>query len=586
MMALKRLIARVLLALPGGDRALSVLRGAVRGAGRGSAVALPEAGDAPNVPFAIVVDDPAQAPAGHEGFAIIDQSELARFQGLIYRPEANQSWLTAGHLRNMTLAAEVNGLDVVVASHRLEEPPALRHKSPPGHILRRLPAPGDGLNGRVLRMLPEPDGGVIDGTLAEIFPGQSIPHPAGAVADFRVGDPSPRPRFSGAWSPTPLARDKPVILVLPIFLAVGGVERNTIEIIRALRDRYHFVVVTTERLHKDQGSLHHQMSAVAEVIYDLAEISENHLHLALLRKLRDGYRPDLVWVCNGSPWLADNAAAVRALFVDAPIVDQQVYDTNEGWIQRYGEAGIQSFDRFIAINSRIRDVFTDRLSMAPDRIDLIYSAIDAPRFDKPTPSEKTRSALAKTHGLPSDRPCFAFIGRLVEQKNPIAFLTLAKLSAGAGKEDHFVLVGDGALGPDCDAFIRDHGLANVTRIPFCDDLTQLYPVLAGLIVSSRYEGLPIAMLEAMAMGVPVYATDVGDIGPVLDDYHSGFVSKDIDGGAAFREGFVEWRGRLTEFAQAASEAAPRVRQRFGVDAIARNYEDCWREAWKQRGRDV
>lgn len=582
MMALKRLVARILLALPGGDRALLALRKAVRG----PAVALPETGDAPRAPFAIVVDDPASVPDGYDGLTIIDQSAVAAFDGLVYQPDAAAPWLTASHLRNMALAAEVNGLDVVVASHGLEEPPALQCASPPNHAVRRVKSADDGLNGRVLRMLPEPDAGAADRTLFDIFPGQPVTHPVGAVADFRVGDAPESKSFTGTWSPTPLARDKPVIFVLPIFLAVGGVERNTIEIIRALRDRYHFVVVTTERLHKDQGSLHHQMSAVAEVIYDLAEISENRHHMALLRKLRDGYRPDLVWICNGSPWLGDNAEGVRALFQETPIVDQQVYDTNEGWIQRYGEPGIQSFDRFIAINSRIRDVFTDRFGMELENIDLIYSAIDAPRFDKPAPSEAERSELATAHGLPDDRPCFAFIGRLVEQKNPIAFLTLASHSAKAGKDDHFVLVGDGVLGADCDAFIRKHALENVTRIPFCDDLTRLYPVLAGLIVSSHYEGLPIAMLEAMAMGVPVYATDVGDIGPVLDDYQSGISSKDIDGGAAFQDEFLEWRERLTEFTQAASDAAPQVRQRFGVDAIAGNYEDCWQAAWKQRGRDV
>lgn len=582
MMALKRLIARILLALPGGDRALSALRKAVRG----PAVELPVSGGASDLPFAIAVDDPSRVPAGYEGFSTIDRSALASFGGLAYQPDLGSPWLTAGHLRNMALAAEVNGLDIVVASHGLEEPPALRCMPSPNCVLQRVNGAIGGLNGRVLRMLPEPGGEAVDTTLSSIFPGQPVTHPVGVVANFRVGDAPPGPGYTGTWTPTPLARDKPVILVLPIFLAVGGVERNTIEIIRALRDRYHFVVVTTERLHKDQGSLHHQMSTVADVIYDLAEISENHLHLALLRKLKDGYRPDLVWICNGSPWLADNASELRDLFDDTPIVDQQVYDTKEGWIQRYGEAGIQSFDRFIAINSRIRDVFTDRLNMAPERIDLIYSAIDAPRFDKPTPSEAERLELAKAHGLPEDKPCFAFIGRLVEQKNPLAFLSLANQSAGAGTDDRFVLVGDGVLGPACDAYIREHALENVTRIPFCDDLTQLYPVLAGLIVSSHYEGLPIAMLEAMAMGVPVYATDVGDIGPVLDDYRSGFVSEDIEGGAAFRAGYLEWRERLTEFMEAAREAAPQVRKRFGVDAIAGNYEDCWRAAWKQRGRDV
>ncbi len=580
MMALKRLVARILLTLPGGGRLLAALRRLMRG----GPVPLEAAGDAETVAFAIRLPEGRQVPYGYEGFTSI--SATSGFSGLIYEPDQTNPMLRAGHLRNMLLAAEVNGLDTVLASHTLDDPPALRCLPAPNSMIRRQGGPPNAAAGRVLRMLPPPDEGALDMSFAKLFAGAAVTHPAGAVADFRLGDAVPRAAYTGAWNPTPLTRDRPVVLVLPIFLAVGGVERNTIEIIRALKKAYHFVVVTTERLHKDQGSLHHQMAEVAEVIYDLSEIAENRHHLALLHHLRDGYHPDLVWICNGSPWLADNAGELRRLFKDIPIVDQQVYDTNEGWIQRYGESGIQSFDRFIAINSRIRDVFTDRLKMRPEAIDLIYSAIDAPRFDKPVPNPEERTALARSHGLPDDKPCFAFIGRLVEQKNPVAFLTLAQRSSAAGKNDHFVLVGDGALGEICDAFIREHALANVTRIPFCDDLTRLYPVLAGLIVSSRYEGLPIAMLEAMAMGVPVYATDVGDIGPVLADYESGTVSGDIAGGRGFLDGFLEWRERLGEFTEAAAAAAPLVRGRFSVTAIAKTYEECWQKAWRQRGRDV
>ncbi len=128
--------------------------------------------------------------------------------------------------------------------------------------------------------------------------------------------------------PTPRDGDKPLILVLPMFLAVGGVERNTIEVIRALRDRYRFLVVTTERQAKHQGSLHDQLDALDVPVLDFAEICDRSQHVALLAAVQAWYEPDVVWICNGSPWLADSAEQVRRIFARTPIVDQQVYDTS------------------------------------------------------------------------------------------------------------------------------------------------------------------------------------------------------------------------------------------------------------------
>jgi glycosyltransferase involved in cell wall biosynthesis len=190
-----------------------------------------------------------------------------------------------------------------------------------------------------------------------------------------------------------------------------------------------------------------------------------------------------------------------------PIVDQQAYDTKEGWIAHFWDPGIRSFDRFIAINSRIRETFIGHYAIAPSRLDLIYSAIDAQRF---VCTEETRDAAGRwarpVLGDLLDTKLFAMIGRLTLQKRPLDFLELASRSKRDGSTDTFVLIGDGELATECRLFQERHYLDNVRFVEFCEDLTQVYPVLWGLIVMSRYEGLPIAALEAIAMGVP----DLGD----------------------------------------------------------------------------
>ncbi|MCJ2037177.1 glycosyltransferase [Methylobacterium sp. J-068] len=367
----------------------------------------------------------------------------------------------------------------------------------------------------------------------------------------------------------------PLILVLPMFLAVGGVERNTIEVIRTLRDRYRFVVVTTEWQAKHQGSLHYQLDALDVPVLDLAEICDRSQHVALLSALRSWYKPDAVWICNGSPWLADHAEEVRRIFSKTPIVDQQVYDTEHGWINRYNDPGIQSFDHFIAINTRIRANFLSKIRIPAHRVSLVYSVIDTAKLSHPLASAEQVRQLKAEVGATPDQRCFAFIGRLTAQKRPLRFLALARMSQDANRSDRFLLVGDGELSSACDQFIAEHNLTNVARIRYYDDSWAMMSKIDGLIVTSAFEGLPIVLLEAMAFGRPAFATDVGDIKPVLDDYESGSVFDPDASETEMWKAFCDWCDNLAVVTANALRHRNDVLERFSSRTISRQYAEIW-----------
>src|SRR5438046_10045336 len=84
----------------------------------------------------------------------------------------------------------------------------------------------------------------------------------------------------------------------------------------------------------------------------------------------------------------------------------------------------------------------------------------------------------------------------------------------------FVMVGDGDLTPVVDEFIRQHDLKNLRRIPFVENMAEVFSIASGLILTSEFEGMPIVILEALCMGVPVLATDVGDVKLMLDEFNT------------------------------------------------------------------
>jgi glycosyltransferase involved in cell wall biosynthesis len=375
----------------------------------------------------------------------------------------------------------------------------------------------------------------------------------------------------------PAEDNRPIVFVLPAVFAVGGVERNTVEIMRALNARYRFVVVTNEYHLAERGSLHHQLSGVVEDVYDLAEIAPPSRHLALLRRLALDYGVSCFWICNGSTWLVENAVALRAAFPQVPIVDQQAYDTEQGWIAHFHNPGIQSFDRFIAVNARIRDVFIGRYGIPAKRVDLIYSAIDTSRFSgeiSPDRGERFR----RQYDIPDGVQVFAQIGRLHEQKRPEDFVELSRRSQEAGFSDIFLLIGDGALAPKCREMVRRYDLHNIRIVPYCEDLTEVYAVISGLMITSAYEGLPIVALEAMAVGVPLIATDVGDIRSVLDDHGLGTIFGPVGDSEGLWRGFARWRTQLAERRAEAVRGSADVRRRFSSATIAEKYAQCFDRA--------
>ena len=481
---------------------------------------------------------------------------------------------------NALLATLGAGYDFAVISRSLSEPPeiGLAGATPPiffrdgaaEETLQRG-ASGEGLRGRVVRLALHPGEPGAPVALADL-PGLRQATVVGA--EMLIGDPPPALPVSSppaqAYPGANRRDDRPTILVLPIFMAVGGVERNTIEIIRKLEDRYRFYVATTERANAQQGSLHYQLSDMSIPILDFAEAAEPEHHFALLRGLKMHLKPDLVWICNGSPWLADQASAIRRLFAETPIVDQQVYDTKEGWIGRYGEPGIQSFDHFIAVNERIRMRFVNDFKIPRSRVSLIYSAIDRDKLDRPLADANERRNLKARLGL-GDTVAYAYIGRLVEQKNPLAFLNVAKKALAENHPGQFILVGDGVLSGDCDAFIAAEKLSNVKRLKNYSDSWPVMSAIDGLIIPSHYEGLPIALLEALAFGVPALSTDVGDVGLVLGKYGSGRVVADGASGSIPWPDFVGWAEELPALRSAAVAAIPRVLADFSSTTLAESY---------------
>jgi glycosyltransferase involved in cell wall biosynthesis len=217
--------------------------------------------------------------------------------------------------------------------------------------------------------------------------------------------------------------------------------------------------------------------------------------------------------------------------------------------------------------------------MNPERVDMIYPAYDSTRFGAASPAAE-QEALRQAFDLARDRPLFVFCGRLAAQKRPLDFLQLALRRLQKRDDAFFVMVGTGELAPEVDEFIKDNEVANLRRIPFLDNPAPLYSIASGLIMTSQYESLGIVMLEALSMGLPVLATDVGDIRLVLEQYQAGLVVSEIGSVDSLEGAYETWRANLPLYAARARRCAPEIRQRFSSETTAEQYAVSWERAMK------
>lgn len=153
---------------------------------------------------------------------------------------------------------------------------------------------------------------------------------------------------------------------------------------------------------------------------------------------------------------------------------------------------------------------------------LIRSGIDLGAFRSESGS---RDAARAALGLPIEVPVMGTVTRLCRQKDPTTLLLAARLVVDARPDARLLLIGDGPLRGEVERLVDSLGLGpHVMMLGPRSDVAALLPAFDVFVLSSRWEGLPRAVLEAMAAGVPVVATEVGGVAEVAEHGVSGLLT--------------------------------------------------------------
>ncbi len=225
-------------------------------------------------------------------------------------------------------------------------------------------------------------------------------------------------------------------------------------------------------------------------------------------------------------------------------------------------------DALVAVSPQIRDQLLDLGIGRPDRWHVIPLGFDLSGFFNVPP----RSGELRRHiGVPPATPLIGVVGRLVPIKD---HKTLFTAVAGLAQV-HLVVLGDGELRDELRVLAQQLGIAErVHFVGWWHDMPLAMSDLDVVALTSRNEGSPVALIEALAAGVPVVATDVGGVRSVVEDGVSGFVVAP-GRSAAVREALEALLHDpllRRRFGEAGREF---VRPRFGFDRLVKDVRSLY-----------
>jgi glycosyltransferase involved in cell wall biosynthesis len=341
----------------------------------------------------------------------------------------------------------------------------------------------------------------------------------------------------------------------------GGAERATTRLLAGLQGRGHRVLLFCNRqLVADRAAA---MGVPTEMLPIGGDIAIHHALRFAARLRRD--LPDALVVGTYKKLFL---AALGARLASVPTVIARIgLETDVPRSLKYRVALGRWVDAVVVTAERMRAPFLALPGTDPRRIVVIPNAALVPRGDS------SGKAAREDLGLTMDAPIVGTVARLDTQKR---LDRLLRAVAALPVEVQCVLAGDGPERPALEALARELGIAQRVRfLGHREDPAKVYAALDLMVISSDREGMSNAMLEAMALGVPVLSTPVSGAADALAPLADGRPPGILVDGFGVAELAEAMRKALSDFAQltAMGEAArERARTEFDLELMLDRWE--------------
>ena len=252
--------------------------------------------------------------------------------------------------------------------------------------------------------------------------------------------------------------------------------------------------------------------------------------------------------------------------------------TRRLWLRRTAATLV---DAYVAVTPLLAKVAAERAECDPSRIHVVSNGIDVARF-KPDPEARAR--VRAELGIPQSSWLVGTVGRLAPEKDQA--LLIRAMAPLLDERRQLVIVGDG---PEREALERAR--SETWRSEFVhligarSDVAPYLAAMDAFVLSSRTEGLPLVLLEAMATGVPVVSTAVGGIPDLIQSGENGYLVPAENERELMRE-LVALANQPTAGLKLGQAGRESVLRRYSLAQMAERYEGIYEHVMGRRRDDA
>ena len=359
-------------------------------------------------------------------------------------------------------------------------------------------------------------------------------------------------------------------------MGIGGMERVIMDLCRYVDpDRYRFSICCTHV----RGPLADQMDAEGvPVIYceNQSKWAKRLRGLELARIFR-GSDIDILHT-HHMPAFIDSFVATR--FTKVPVL----IDTDHckdypipGYLARLERLASRFADEIVAVSRRTRDELIQYEKISPEKISVIYNGINIKLKRKESPEE-----LRRELGIGVDETVVGNVGRLEDQKGLDLLLQSIPLILRKSPKTMFLIIGGGSKEQDLKRLASELKIsANVIFTGWRDDAVDLIQTFDLFASTSRFEGMPMVLLEAMALSKPIVATAVGGVPEVVENGYNGKLVEGRDP-EDVAKALLELIGDRGMAQKMGDNSRIRYEKNFTAEAMAASYEKLYRTHWERK----
>lgn len=364
------------------------------------------------------------------------------------------------------------------------------------------------------------------------------------------------------------------IVYLITGLNVGGAEMMLCRLVKGL-DRVRFDPVVISLL--PPGPVAEKIQAEGLPVYSLYMASKLDAW-ALWRLYGLLRRLDPV-ILHTFLFHANLLGRVVGRLAGVPVIISGIRSTKFGG--RWRELALRWTDRWALRTVVVSRAAGDRMLrqgvVPPGKLRVIYNGLDVTAFPVNPPSEDI-AGVRREMGVPPEWPLLLAVGRLQKPKGYPLLLEAMAILQERGVSCFLAVAGDGEMRAALEEQAVRLGLGDCVRfLGLRHDVIALMAGADALVLSSLWEGLPGAVLEAMAAGLPVVATAVGGTPELVVDGVTGFLVPPGDP-AALAGAVAELLRLPAEKRKEMGQAGRRrVEENFTIDRMVRAYEDLYTE---------